>query len=195
MCKKSCSQSKFFLEDGREVKFGDDIKLSHKEETPLGVAISTLTLTVTKENIDKLIEYGFISVKDVKKEKKDEIPMKIDFYIRRLAKRLDLEAEIMTWLLSSIRSGMPVIAFQMLLKEISLYMESMEEVPISKRDVIYFISVEDGEVYKKYTPLVKNFSTFSAFSSKENAEKAKDILHPYINILYGKQKSCKCDSK
>lgn len=194
MCKKSCSQSKFFLKDGREIKFGDAIKLSHKEETPLGLAISTITLTVTKENIDKLIEYGYITSKEVK-EKKDEIPMKLDFYVRRLAKRLDLEIEIMTWLLSAIRSSMPAIAFQMLLKEISLYMESLEEIPVSKRDVIYFISVEDGEIYTKYTPLVKNFSTFSSFSSKENAEKAKDILHPYINILYGKQKSCKCNPK
>jgi hypothetical protein len=78
----------------------------------------------------------------------------------------------------------------MLLKEVALYMESLEDTPIASRDTIYFIDLQDGEIYSKYAKIVKNFSVFSAFSSKENAEKAKTILSAFIHILYGKQKDC-----
>lgn len=186
MCKKE--KTKYFLkDDGREIKFGDDIKLSHKEETPLGTAIATLVMTVDESNIEKLIEYGYVTKQPVKEQ---EIPMELNFYVKRLAKRFDLDKAAMWWVISAIRSGMPAIAFQMLLKEVALYMESLEDTPMANRETIYFIDLQDGEICPQRTRAIKNFSVFSAFSSKENAEKAKTILSPLINILYGKQKDC-----
>lgn len=191
MCKKE--KTKYFLkDDGREIKFGDDIKLSHKEETPLGVATATLVLTVDESNIEKLIEYEYVTKQPIKEK---EIPMELSFYIKRLAKRFDLDKSAMWWIISAIKSGMPAIAFQMLLKEVSLYMESLEDIPMANRELIYWISLEDGEIRSQYTNTVKNFSVFSTFSSKENAEKAKEILSPFVKILYGKQESSKRYSK
>lgn len=190
MCKKE--KTKYFLkDDGREIKFGDDIKLSHKEETPLGTATATLVMTVDENNIEKLIEYGYVTKQPVTEQ---EIPMELSFYVKRLAKRLDMDKAAMWWVISAIKSGMPAIAFQMLLKEIALYMESLEDTPISKRETIYCIDLGDGEIYEQHAEAIKNFSVFSAFSSKENADKAKTILSPFINILYGKQENCKCNS-
>lgn len=186
MCKKE--KTKYFLkDDGREIKFGDDIKLSHREKTPLGEAITTLIMTVDESNIEKLLEYGYVTKQPVKEQ---EIPMELSFYVKRLAKRLDLDKAAMWWVISAIKSGMPAIAFQMLLKEVALYMESLEDTPIANRETIYFIDLQDGKIHGQYVKTVKNFSVFSAFSSKENAEKAKTILSPFINILYGKQKDC-----
>lgn len=188
MCKKEKNKFKYYLkEDGREIKFGDDIKLSHKEETLLGTAIATLVMTVDESNIEKLIEYGYVTKQPVKEQ---EITMELSFYVKRLAKRLDLDKAAMWWVISAIKSGMPAIAFQMLLKEVALYMESLEDTPIASRDTIYFIDLQDGEIHSQYAKTVKNFSVFSAFSSKENAEKAKTILSAFIHILYGKQKDC-----
>lgn len=186
MCKEE--KTKYILkDDGREVKFGDTIKLSHKEETPLGTAISTIVMVVDENNIEKLIEYGYVTKQPIKEQ---EIPMELSFYVKRLAKRLDLDKVAMQWVISVIKNGMPAIVFQMLLKEVALYMESLEDTPMADRKTIYFIDLQDGEIHEQYAKTVKNFSVFSAFSSKENAKKAKDILSPFINILYGKQKNC-----
>ena len=186
MCKKE--KTKYFLkDDGREIKFGDDIKLSHREETPLGEAITTLIMTVDESNIEELIKYGYVTKQPIKEQ---EIPMELSFYVKRLAKRFDLDKAAMWWVISAIKNGMPAIAFQMILKEVALYMESLEDTPIADRETIYFIDLQDGEICPQRAKTVKNFSVFSAFSSKENAEKAKTILSPFINILYGKQKDC-----
>lgn len=188
MCKKEKTKFKYLLkEDGREIKMGDKIRLSHKEETPLGEAVTSIELIINKDNIDKLIEYDYVT-----KESIEEIPMKWGFYAKRLGDRMDLTEEQIVYILTLITHHLPAIAFQMLLKEISLYMEKEEGTPVMSNDEYYTISIADGSIYghsKKYLSPNTNVSNFSVFSSRENAEKALQILEYFANKIYGKQEN------
>ena len=186
MCKKKCNLFKYYLKDGKEINLGDNVKLKSEEALPFGNVEVTVDINVNEDNIDELVEYGFI----IRKKVGQEVPMYWKYYADNLAIRLGLTKDQTMWILDQLSSVMPAIVFQMLLKEIALHMERNEDISISKRKSIYVISLEDGKIYEKSTNGIKNFSTFSAFSSRENAEKAKKILKYFTDKIYGKQKDC-----
>lgn len=188
MCKKEKNEFKYYLkEDGREIKIGDDIKLTHREKTPLGEMVAVIKFTVDADNIDKLVEYGYATKKKVVKF---NMPEDWKYYAESLAIRLGFTKDQMLLILRELTEAMPAIAFQMLLKEIALYFERNDDTPIVRRKSIYVISLEDGKIYERPTKGIENFSTFSAFSSVEHAKKAKEILKYFFNKIYGKQEDC-----
>lgn len=67
---------KYFLKTGktkREIKIGDEIKLSKPVDTPYGKGETVVTVNVTEESLKKLIESGKVEVVESKKVKNKPI--------------------------------------------------------------------------------------------------------------------------
>lgn len=185
MCKNKKFFKYFLKKDGREVKMGDDIKLTQKEETPLGDAIISISMTVDEDNIEKLVKHGFVVKKRIQDCDK-KIPDDMYYYIRRLADKLEWHYDTTVYVINCMRHVLPAITFQILLKEIALWMEqNLDDKPLAKNKAIFVFDIQNGKIYRQYTQGIENFSTFAGFSSQEHAEKAKEILEKLYNEIYG----------
>lgn len=185
MCKNKNFFRYFLEKDGREVKMGDDIKLTQKEETPLGDAIISINMTIDEDNIEKLVKHGFVVKKKIQDCNK-KIPDDMYYYIRVLADKLEWHYDTTVYVIDCLKHTRPSIAFQLLLKEIALWMEqNLDDEPISKNNAIFVFDIPEGKIHKVYTRGTENFSTFAAFSTYEHAEKAKEILKDLYKKIYG----------
>lgn len=170
---------KYYLKsNGQEVKVGDTIKVSSQTNTPFGVGTTTIHVTMTQDLIPMLLEHDVIEKRETS-EKKD-----LKHYIRRVARRFDMtfpEAESM---LSTFVEAEPVVAFTMLLKEISLHMN--KDVDISKLPKVYVVSTVNGKVCEIQKKDIKTYAHFAAFKSKEQAYEALELLKGLHQHMYGK---------
>lgn len=179
MCKKDSNYKYFLKSNGKEIKEGEEITLSRKEMTPFGVFKIQVTMPFYEEGADVLIDKGVIERRE---NKEDDIPMNEGFYINRL------ERKHLGTIFHILCEKYPSLAFQMLLKEIALYMEQNDGEPLSSYDKVYAISTINGKIVEIPKEKIHNYSTFAAFSSRENAEKAKKILKILHDRLYGDSK-------
>ena len=170
---------KYYLKsNGQEVKIGDTIKVSSQTNTPFGVGTTVIHVTMTQDLIPMLIEHDVIEKREMN-EKKD-----LKYYVRRVARRFDMtfpEAEDM---LGTFVGAEPVVAFTMLLKEISLYMN--KDIDISKLPKVYVVSTVNGKVYEVLKKDIKTYAHFAAFKSKEQAYEALELLKHLHQHMYGK---------
>lgn len=171
MCKTNEVFKYFAKDDGREVKMGDD-------------AVIQITMTLDDENIEKLLKYGLIEKKRVKTIK--DIPSDYHFYVDELQKTLGWSEEMTYYMISGFVQVRPSTVFQLLLKEIALWIEhNIDDKPLIENETIFIFDIPNGEIHEISTKGLKNYSTFAGFSRYEYAEKAKKILKDIYNRIYG----------
>jgi hypothetical protein len=182
---------KFYLKNGKEVQIGDTIVKIIKTKHPLFGKSSVIESTVvTETTLPKLIKAGIITVSsdsdfDIDKVlKPTEIPMDLNYYIEKLAKRLGWKVEKVYNYLNTIDSVYPAAAFSMVLREVAIELDKKYKDHIEKSPEIYVISMFDGRVTKANKAYIKNYRNFAAFRTVEDAKTACSIVRDILKELF-----------
>lgn len=180
---------KFVLkQNGKEVKMGDKLFKYGVINTPIGKGVIAQEVLVNEETLPKLLEAGVV-VPVGEKKIDDPVPMELDFYIGKIAKRLGWKLEKTYNYLNNVDSVLPAAALSMVLREIAIELDKKYEDHINKSPEIYVISVFDGRITKVNKAHIKNYRNFAAFRSIEDAKVACRIVKPVLKEMF------KSDSK
>ena len=191
---------KYFLKDGKEVKFGDFILGTHK----VGDTVTKILTTFNKSSIHILKELGIVIEKDEKNEKdkedeKDKVAINnelIESYIRDvhnyIANKLDLTIEEVIDYMANMYKVCPIAVLNIYLKRISHKLNKKhDKTPIRNLPKIYIISTYNGKVSSVCPKDIKNLKHFAWFRSKEDAEFARKCVIGLITDIFGKDDQSK----
>ena len=179
--------SKYYLKsNGKEVKFGDIVRSCKQITTEYGTGTFTLHVTLDESNVRILVEKGILI-------EKEDVNLNIEYFIKKFTKRVHLSDMKGQLYFNILNEKYPTHALQLLLKEVSLYFNSEEELKLAP--FLYAISLLDGKVIQIKTEKIKSKEIpFATFVSKSKAKKAKGYLYPLFERLYGKQEDKECES-
>lgn len=173
---------KIYLTNGKEVQIGDTLtKVSKVKDPFFGENTVVQHIVVTKDILPKLLKAGIVTTtKPTKSVVETEVPMELEYYIQKIAERLDWKIEKVYNYLNSVDTILPAAAFSMVLREIAIELDKKHEDHIEKSPEIYVISMLDGRITKVNKAYIKNYRNFAAFRSVNDAKIAcritKDIL-------------------
>lgn len=182
---------KFYLNNGKEVQIGDTLTKVIKTKHPLfGESTMVESVVVTEAAIPKLLKAGIISksigkvVKEAEEHEMEGKKLSLDYYIEKLAERLDWKVDKVYNYLNTIDSVYPVAAFSMILREVAIELDKKYKDHIENSPEIYVISVFDGRITKANKAHIKNYRNFAAFRSVEDAKIACSIMKDILKELF-----------
>lgn len=178
-------------QNGEEVKIGDKLVKYGVITTPLGKGYTAEEVTVDKKILSELLEAGVIQAVDGKPEVKEDtstVPMELEYYIEKIAKRLKWKVEKVCNHLNSIDSIMPAAALSVVLREGAIELDKKYKDHIENSPEIYIISALDGRITKANKAHIKNYRNFAAFRSIEDAKIACRIVKPLLKDLFKSEK-------
>ena len=191
---------KYFLKNGKEVKFGDFVLGTHK----VGDTVTKILTTFNESSIHILKELGIVIEKDEKDEKDKENKESkvtinnelIESYIRDvhnyIATKLSLTIEEVIDYMASLYKICPIAVLNIYLKRISHKLnKKYDKTPIRNLSKIYIISTYNGKVSSVCPKDIKNLKHFAWFRSKEDAEFARKCVIGLITDMFGKDDQSK----
>ena len=188
---------KYFLKDGKEVKFGDFILGTHK----VGDTVTKILTTFNKSSIHILKELGIVIEKDEKdrEDEKDKVAINnelIESYIRDvhnyIANKLNLTIEEVIDYMANMYKVCPIAVLNIYLKRISHKLnKKYVKIPIRNLSKIYIISTYNGKVSSVCPKDIKSLKHFAWFRSKEDAEFARKCVIGLITDMFGKDDQSK----
>ena len=165
---------------GEPVKIGDIISLKREKKTSNGVFKYVYEYTITEDNIDTLISKGIIKQVGESSPKKYK---SIEYYVDKLGNRFNISAENVGFMLDKWNKVCPKAVLDILLQEIAL--DFYKSQIYDRGKVYYSLRPKDGKVGVLKTPI----PFIPLFTSKEDAEKAREILNGQLTLMYGEQKN------
>ena len=175
---------KFVLkQNGKEVKMGDKLVKYGVINTPMGKSVIAHEVLVDEETLPKLLESGVV-VPTGKTKIDTTVPMELNFYIGKIAKRLGWKPEKTYNYLNNVDSVLPAAAFSMVLREIAIELDKKYEDHIDKSPEIYVISMLDGRITKANKAHIKNYRNFAAFRSVSDAKIACSIVRDILKEMF-----------
>lgn len=178
---------KIYLKNGKEVKLGDTLTKVSKVKDPFFGKDTTVQhiVVVTEDNLPELLEAGIVTTKPVKTVvKKTEVPMELEYYIQKIAKRLGWKVEKVYNYLNNVDTILPAAAFSMVLREIAIELDKKYEDHIEKSPEIYVISLFDGRITKANKAHIKNYRNFASFRTIEDAKIACTITRGILKEMF-----------
>lgn len=175
----------YLKKNGEEVQIGETISYCTKFNTKFGKVETSGTIMVTEEIVPLLVKMGIL-VKDTPTTTKG-INTEISYYINKLGRKLGWAPEKMARFLDNIDAIYPIAAFNILLREIAIELDTQYEDHIENSPEIYAISNLDGRITKVNKALVRNYRNFAAFRSIEDAKIACKIMREVLKDLYAKK--------
>ena len=178
---------KIYLKNGKEVKLGDTLTKVSKVKDPFfgnGTIIEHV-IKVTKDILPKLIKAGIVTTKlDENPVAETKIPMELDYYIEKIANKLNWKVEKVYNYLNNVDTILPAAAFSMVLREIAIELDKKYEDHIDKSPEIYVISLLDGRITKANKAHIKNYRNFAAFRTIEDAKIACTITRDILKEMF-----------
>ena len=178
---------KIYLKNGKEVKLDDTLIKVPKVKDPFfgkGTVIEHV-IKVTKDILPKLLEAGIVTTKlDEKPVAETKIPMELDYYIEKIANKLNWKVEKVYNYLNNVDTILPAAAFSMVLREIAIELDKKYEDHIEKSPEIYVISLLDGRITKANKAHIKNYRNFAAFRTIEDAKIACTITRDILKEMF-----------
>lgn len=177
---------KIYLTNGKEVQIGDILtKVSKVKNPPFGEGTVVQRVVVTEGILPELIKAGIVTTKlDEKPVAKTKIPMELDYYIEKIANKLNWKVEKVYNYLNNVDTILPAAAFSMILREIAIELDKKYEDHIEKSPEIYVISLFDGRITKANKAHIKNYRNFAAFRTVEDAKIACSIVRDILKELF-----------
>lgn len=177
---------KIYLKNGKEVKLGDILAKVSKAKDPFFDKDTIVHhIVVTEDNLPELLEAGIVTTKPVKTVvKKTEVPMELEYYIKKIANKLDWKVEKVYNYLNNVDTILPAAAFSMVLREIAIELDKKYEDHIEKSPEIYVISLFDGRITKANKAHIKNYRNFAAFRTIEDAKIACTITRDILKEMF-----------
>ena len=178
---------KIYLKNGKEVQIGDTLTKVSKVKDPFfgkGTVIEHV-IKVTKDILPKLLEAGIVTTKlDEKPVAETKVPMELDYYIEKIANKLNWKVEKVYNYLNNVDTILPAAAFSMVLREIAIELDKKYEDHIEKSPEIYVISLLDGRITKANKAHIKNYRNFAAFRTIEDAKIACTITRDILKEMF-----------
>ena len=178
---------KIYLKNGKEVQIGDTLTKVSKVKDPFfgkGTVIEHV-IKVTKDILPKLIKAGIVTTKlDEKPVAETKIPMELDYYIEKIANKLNWKVDKVYNYLNNIDTILPAAAFSMVLREIAIELDKKYEDHIEKSPDIYVISLFDGRITKANKAHIRNYRNFAAFRTIEDAKIACTITRNILKEMF-----------
>jgi hypothetical protein len=158
---KKKEMEKIYLKNGKEVQLGDTLTKVSKVKVPfLSGGTVVQHIVVTKDILPKLLEAGIVTTtKPEKHVAKAEVPMELDYYIQKIAKRLGWKVEKVSNYLNNVDTILPAAALSMVLREIAIELDKKYEDHIEKSPEIYAISMLDGRITKANKAHIRTIGT------------------------------------
>ena len=188
---------KYFLKDGKEVKFGDFILGTHK----VGDTVTKILTTFNESSIHILKELGIVIEKDEKdkENEKDKVAINnelVESYIKDvhnyIGNKLSLTIEEVIDYMASLYKICPIAVLNIYLKRISHKLnKKYDKTPIRNLSKIYIISTYNGKVSSVCPKDIKNLKHFAWFRSEEDAEFARKCVIGLITDMFGKDDQSK----
>lgn len=178
---------KIYLKNGKEVKLGDTLTKVSKVKDPFfgKDTIVQHIVVVTEDNLPELFEAGIVTTKSVKTVvKKTEVPMELEYYIQKIANKLNWKVEKVYNYLNNVDTILPAAAFSMVLREIAIELDKKYEDHIEKSSEIYVISLFDGRITKANKAHIRNYRNFAAFRTIEDAKIACTITRDILKEMF-----------
>ena len=177
---------KIYLKNGKEVKLGDTLtKVSKVKDPFFGKGTVEHVIKVTKDILPKLIKAGIVTTKlDEKPVAETKIPMELDYYIEKIANKLNWKVEKVYNYLNNVDTILPAAAFSMVLREIAIELDKKYKDHIEKSPEIYVISTLDGRITKANKAHIKNYRNFAAFRTIEDAKIACTITRDILKGMF-----------
>ena len=183
--KNKKTMKKFYLTSGEEVQIGDIIAVRTKKEGPHFRETITKYIKVTEDILLKLLDDGIITSNSKKDTvNKYEVPMDMEYYIQKIANRLNWKIDKVYNYLNNVNAIYPAAAFSMILREIAIELDKKYEDHIEDSPEIYVISMFDGRITKANKAHIKNYRNFAAFRSVEDAKIACNIMKDILKELF-----------
>lgn len=123
-------------------------------------------------------------------ECKDRVPMKVDesvnleFFINRIAEKRGWKYDKTNGWLGSIAAFSPIAAFNIVAREIAIYLDQKYVDHIENSDRIFAISPLDGRIHELCKAHIKNYRNFAAFRTVEDAKFACKILREPLKSMF-----------
>lgn len=161
---------------GEPVHIGDIISLKRENKTSNGLFKCIHEYEVTEENVDTLIKKGIIKCVD---DSSKDYNYHLGYYIEKLGKRFGLSGEETGVMLDEWNKVCPRAVLDIMLKEVALDFYNSQY--YDKDKVYYSLRPKDGKVgtLKTFIPHIP------LFTSREDAEKAREILKGQLTLMYG----------
>ena len=178
---------KIYLKNGKEVQIGDTLTKVSKVKDPFFGKDTVIehVIKVTKDILPKLIKAGIVTTKlDEKSVAETKIPMELDYYIEKIANKLNWKVEKVYNYLNNVDTILPAAAFSMVLREIAIELDKKYEDHIEKSPEIYVISMLDGRITKANKAHIKNYRNFAAFRTIEDAKIACTITRDILKEMF-----------
>ena len=181
---------KIYLKNGKEVQIGDILtKVSKVKDPFFGKGTVIEYIGVTKDILPKLIKAGIVTTKlDEKPVAKTKVPMELDYYIEKIANKLNWKVEKVYNYLNNVDTILPAAAFSMVLREIAIELDKKYENHIDKSPEIYVISLFDGRITKANKAHIRNYRNFAAFRTIEDAKIACTITRDILKEMFKSDK-------
>ena len=183
--KNKKTMKKFYLKSGEEVQIGDIIAVRTKKEDPHFSETITKYIKVTEDILLKLLDDGIITSNSKKDPvNKYEVPMDMEYYIQKIANRLNWKIDKVYNYLDNVDAIYPAAEVSMILREIAVELDKKYKDHIENSPEIYVISMFDGRITKANKAHIKNYRNFAAFRSVEDAKIACNIMKDILKELF-----------
>lgn len=164
---------------GEPIKIGQFIRTTINKKFSFGSFESIKEELLTESNVGKYICEGILE--EVNDKVKQEIPNDINFYVLKIAKKLNIEVNaVYNWLDLMNKSGYSLSVLNMLIKEIKSVINHKYKDKVIP-ELKWFINPENGIVYSMKSGKTKHTA---CFYSKEDAELAKLILKDQFDFMF-----------
>lgn len=177
---------KIYLKNGKKVQIGDTLTKVSKVVDPFFGGVVVQHIVVTEDILPRLLELGIVTTTNPTKSTvvESEVPMELEYYIQKIAKKLGWKMEKVYNYLNSVDSILPAAAFSMVLREVAIELDKKYEDHIEKSPEIYVISMLDGRITKANKAHINNYRNFAAFRTIEDAKIACRITRDILKEMF-----------
>lgn len=177
---------KIYLKNGKKVQIGDTLVKVSKVVDPFFGGAVVQHIVVTEDILPRLLELGIVTTTNPTKSTvvESEVPMELEYYIQKIAKKLGWKMEKVYNYLNSVDSILPTATFSMVLREVAIELDKKYEDHIEKSPEIYVISMLDGRITKANKAHIKNYRNFAAFRTIEDAKIACRITRDILKEMF-----------
>lgn len=108
----------------------------------------------------------------------------LDFFIGEIAKKKGWKLERALGWLNGIAELSPIAAFNIVVREIAIWLDKQYEDHIENSEKIYVISTFDGRIHEVCKKYIKNYRNFAAFRTIEDAKFACNLLRGQLKSMF-----------
>lgn len=150
--------------------------------------MKTKVIKIEANSLEELFSklFGISTVENnmVPEHVNEEPEINLDFFVERIAVKKGWKPDKVWGYLNSIAYLNPMSAFNIILREIAIWLDMKYEDHIENSEHIYAVSTLDGRIHEINKKHIKNYRNFAAFRTVEDAKFACSILRDQLKDMF-----------